>query len=162
MKTIIYTLTLAILMMFGSPMLAAQNEPTTEKPMARQMEKMHSQMQTMQQQMKDLKATNDPETRKELMHQHMQSMRKGMNMMSETDDVRGGMMMGKMDEAQSNMAHTAMHGKKNRMACQQEDAPCQRAQTMEHRQEDMQERMKMMQMMMQQMMEHLSVQAEHQ
>lgn len=52
-----------------------------------------------------------------------------------------------------------MHERKERMDWQQEDAPCQRAQTMELRQEDMQERMKMMQMMMQQMMEHLSVQA---
>ena len=49
MKTITQILTLAMLMMFASPMVAAQNESATDKPMAQQMEKMHSHMQTMQQ-----------------------------------------------------------------------------------------------------------------
>lgn len=49
MKTITQILTIAMLMMFASPMLAAQNEPPADKPMAQQMEKMHSHMQTMQQ-----------------------------------------------------------------------------------------------------------------
>ncbi len=162
MKTITHILTLAILMILASPMLAAQNEPPTEKPMAQQMEKVHSLMQTMQQQMKEIKATKDPEKRKALMQQHMQSMREGMMMMGETDDTEGKMMMGKKGEAQSKMAHPSMQEKKERMACQQDDAKCESMQTMEHRQESMQERMKMMQMMMQQMMDHQSVQADQQ
>ncbi|MFT7524995.1 MAG: hypothetical protein ACI9LY_000127 [Arenicella sp.] len=168
MKIITHILTLTILMLFASPMLAAQNEMPTEKPRARQMEKMHSHMQMMQQQMKEINATKDPKKRKALMQQNMQSMRKGM-MMGEmddtpdkmvTDDARGRMTMGKMDEAQSKMAHPAMQEKKQRMACQQDDAQCQRMQAMEHRQKGMQERMKMMKMMMQQMMEHQSAQAD--
>ena len=145
MKIITQTLTFAMFMMFASPMLAAQNESAADKPMAQQVEKMHSHMQTMQQQMKEIKATKDPEKRKALMQQHMQSMHEGM------------MMMGKMDGAQGKMSQGAMQEKKERMSGQQDDAQCQRMQTMEHRQEGMQERMKMMQMMMQQMMEHQSV-----
>ena len=140
----------AMFMMFASPMLAAQNESAADKPMAQQMEKMHSHMQTMQQQMKDIKATKDPEKRKALMQEHMHNMHEGM------------MMMGKMDDAQGKMSRGAMQEKKERMSGQQDDAQCQRMQTMEHRQEGMQERMKMMQMMMQQMMEHQSVQADQQ
>ena len=86
-------------MMFASPMLAAHNESSMDGPMAQQMEKMHSQMLTMQQQMKEIKATKDPEKRKALMQQHMQSMRDGMMMIGETEDVHGGMMMGKMRNA---------------------------------------------------------------
>jgi protein CpxP len=150
MKYITRILTFAIPIMFTSPMLLAQNEPPTEKPMAQQMEKMHSQLQSMQQQMKEIKATKDPEKRKALMQKNMQSFRESM------------MMMGEMDEAQSKMAHPSMQEKKARMACQQDDAQCQRMHTMEHRQEGMQERMSMMQMMMQQMMEHQSALAEQQ
>jgi protein CpxP len=150
MKTIMYSLTLTILMMFGSPMLAAQNEPTTEKPMAQQMEMMNSQMQTTQQKMKEIKATNNPEKRKVVMQQHMQSMREGM------------MMMGNMEAARTNMAMHMMQEKQPQMTCEQDNVQCQHMQTMGHRQEDIQERMKMMQMMMQQMMEHQSAQADQQ
>lgn len=160
MKTITHILTLAILIMFASPMLvAAQNEPPTEKPMSQQMEKMHSHMQTMQQQMKEIKATKDPEKRKALMQQNMQSMRESMMMMGEMDDAQGKMMM---NDADGKMTHPTMQEKKERMACQQDDARCQRMQTMEHRQEGMQERMKMMHMMMQMMMDHQSAQADQQ
>jgi protein CpxP len=148
MKTITHILTLAILMIFASPMLADQHESPTEKPMAPQMENMHSQMQTMQQQMKEIKATKDPEKRKVLMQQNWQRMREGM------------MMMSKMDAAQSEMVHPMMQEKTKSMNCQQDDTPCQRMQTMEQRQEGMQERMKMMKMMMGQMMEHQSAQAD--
>jgi hypothetical protein len=51
MKTITQILAFAMIMMFASPMLAAQNESAADKPMAQQMEKMHSHMQTMQQMM---------------------------------------------------------------------------------------------------------------
>lgn len=161
MKTITQISSIAMFMMFASPMLAAQNEPPADQPMAQQMEKMHSHMQTMQQQMKEIKATKNPEKRKALMQQHMQSMHEGMMMMGEMDNAQG-MMMGKMDNAQGKISHSAMQEKKERMSCQQDDAQCQRIQTMEHRQEGMQERMKMMQMMMQQMMEHQSMQADQQ
>lgn len=171
MKTITYILTLAILMMFASPILAAQNEPTTVNPMYRQMEK-------MQLQIKEVKATKEPEKRKMLMQQHMQSMREGMMMMDETSYANGmmmretgytnGMMMGETDdahgmmmgEAQSKVVHQRMQENQERIPCQQNDIPCQRIQTMEHRQESMQERMKMMQMIMQQMMEHQSAQTD--
>lgn len=147
MKTITHILTLPILLMFALPILAGENEPPIEKPMASPMENMRSQMQTMHEQMKELKAAKDPERRKALMQQHMQSMREGM------------IMMGGMNGVQNQMGQKAMHEKMNeQIACQQKDAACQRAQTMEHRQEGMQERMKMMQMMMQQMMEHQSEQ----
>lgn len=145
MKIITRTLTLAMLMMFASPMLAAQNESSADEPMAQQMEKMHNHMQAMQQQMKKIKATKVPERRKSLMQQHMQSMREGM-------------MMGEMDGAQGKMSHTAMQENKERMSCKQDDAQCQRMQIIEHRQEGMQERMRMMQ----QMMDHQSVQADQQ
>lgn len=160
MKTIKHILTLAILLMFALPMLAAEDEQPIEKTMDLQMEKMHSQMQTMHEQIKEIKTTKDSDKRKSLMHQHMQSMRDVMIMMGETDDVRGGMMKGMTDQGQSQMTHTTMHEKKGRMGCQQDDAPCEYAQSMDDRQEVMQERMKMMQMMMQQMMEHLSVQTQ--
>ena len=147
MKTITHILTLPILLMFALPILAGENEPPIEKPMASPMENMRSQMQTMHEQMKELKAAKDPERRKALMQQHMQSMREGM------------IMMGGMNGVQNQMGQKAMHEKMNeQIACQQKDAAYQRAQTMEHRQEGMQERMKMMQMMMQQMMEHQSEQ----
>ena len=147
MKTIAHILTLPILLMFALPILAGENEPPIEKPMASPMENMRSQMQTMHEQMKELKAAKDPERRKALMQQHMQSMREGM------------IMMGGMNGVQNQMGQKAMHEKMNeQIACQQKDAAYQRAQTMEHRQEGMQERMKMMQMMMQQMMEHQSEQ----
>ena len=147
MKTITHILTLPILLMFALPILAGENEPPIEKPMASPMENMRSQMQTMHEQMKELKAAKDPERRKALMQQHMQSMREGM------------IMMGGMNGVKNQMGQKAMHEKMNeQIACQQKDAAYQRAQTMEHRQEGMQERMKMMQMMMQQMMEHQSEQ----
>lgn len=147
MKTITHILTLPILLMFALPILAGENEPPIEKPMASPMENMRSQMQTMHEQMKELKAAKDPERRKALMQQHMQSMREGM------------IMMGGMNGVQNQMGQKAMQEKMNeQIACQQKDAACQRAQIMEHRQEGMQERMKMMQMMMQQMMEHQSEQ----
>ncbi|MFT7524955.1 MAG: hypothetical protein ACI9LY_000087 [Arenicella sp.] len=43
-------------------------------------------MQTMQQQMKEINATKDPEKRKVLMQQNIQNMREG-----EMDDARGRM-----------------------------------------------------------------------
>ena len=42
MKTITQILTLAMLMMFASPMLADQNESAADQPMAQQVEKMQS------------------------------------------------------------------------------------------------------------------------
>ena len=158
MKTITHILTLPILLMFALPILAGENEPPIEKPMASPMENMRSQMQTMHEQMKELKAAKDPERRKALMQQHMQSMREGMIMMGKTDDIQGEM-MGRMNGVQNQMGQKAMQEKMNeQIACQQKDAACQRAQIMEHRQEGMPERMKMLQMMMQQMMEHQSEQ----
>jgi transposase len=111
MKNISQILALAMLMMFASPMVAAQNESSADEPMAEQMEKMHSHMQTMQQQMKEIKAAKNTERRKALMQQHMQSMREGM-------------MMGEMGDAQGKMSHTAMQEKNERMSCQQDDAQC--------------------------------------
>lgn len=146
MKIIIQTLTLAMLMILASPMLAAENESSADKPMAQQMEKTHSYIQTMQQQMIEIKTTKDPAKRKALMQQHMQSMHEGM------------MMVGEMDDAQGKMSLTSMQEKKERMPCQQDDEQCQRMQTIEHHQEGMQERMGMMQ----QMMDHQSVQADQQ
>lgn len=79
--------------------------------MASPMENMRSQMQTMHEQTRELKATNDPERRKALMQQHMQSMREGMNMMGNTDDIQGEMMVGRMNEVQNQMGQKAMHEK---------------------------------------------------
>lgn len=68
-------------------------------------------------------------------------------MMGKMDGAQGSMMMGKIDEDQGKMAHPAMQEMKERKSFQQDDAQCQRMQSMEHRQEGMQERMSMIQMM---------------
>ena len=149
MKKLIQILTLGSLIAFGATGWADQHDAAADKPMAQQMEKMRSHMQSMQEQMKKIKATKDPAERKALMQQHMESMHEGM------------MMMGKMDPSQKGgMSHDAMKQKKMAMDCKADDEQCQRMQSMQNRQDAMQERMKMMQMMMQQMMDHQSAQAE--
>ncbi|HNP37691.1 MAG TPA: hypothetical protein PKK10_17745 [Woeseiaceae bacterium] len=140
-------LTLALFVMVAAPLFAQQHQ-SGDQPMAQQMEKMHSHMQTMQEQMKEIKATKDSEQRKALMQQHRQSMREAM------------MMMGNMDKGPMSKGGTQQ--KHQQMSCADDDAQCQRMQSMEDRQAGMQERMQMMQMMMQQMMEHQSAQADQQ
>jgi hypothetical protein len=147
MKRMTKTLGLALFVMLAAPLVAAQHD-SGDKPMAQQMEKMHSHMQTMQEQMKEIKATKDPEKRKALMRKHRQSMHEGM------------MMMGNMDKGP--MSKGGMQKKKQPMSCAEDDTQCQRMQLMENSQAAMQERMQMMQMMMQQMMEHQSAQGEQQ
>ena len=147
MKRMTKTLGLALFVMLAAPLVAAQHD-SGDKPMAQQMEKMHSHMQTMQEQMKEIKATKDPEKRKALMRKPRQSMHEGM------------MMMGNMDKGP--MSKGGMQKKKQPMSCAEDDAQCQRMQSMENSQAAMQERMQMMQMMMQQMMEHQSAQGEQQ
>lgn len=151
MRRMIQTLTLALFVMVAAPLFAQQHE-SGDQPMAEQMEKMHSHMQAMQEQMKEIKATKDPEKRKELMQEHRQSMHEAM------------MMMGSMDKGMDKgpMAKGGMQHEHQAMSCAEDDAQCQRMQSMEKRQGAMQERMQMMQMMMQQMMENQSAQADQQ
>ncbi|MDZ7768148.1 MAG: hypothetical protein U5K38_03235 [Woeseiaceae bacterium] len=73
MRRMTQTLTLALIVMVAAPLFAQQHQ-SGDRPMAQQMEKMHSHMQAMQEQMKEIKATKDPEKRKELMQEHRQSM----------------------------------------------------------------------------------------
>jgi hypothetical protein len=151
MKRLTQIMMFGALIALGSIGWAAQQDASADKPMAQQMQKMHGHMQAMQEQMKQIKATKDPEKRQELMHEHMQSMHEGM------------MMMGKMDHSQGDMmSHGAMQQKKMAVDCKADDAQCQNMQSMQNRQDAMQERMQMMQMMMQQMMEHQSAQADQQ
>lgn len=149
MKRLTQVMTLGALIALGSTAWAAQHDATADEPMAQKMEHMHSHMQKMQEQMKQINATSDPEKRKALMQEHMQSMREGM------------MMMDKMDKTQeSMMSHGAMQKKSMPMDCKADDAQCQQMQSMQKSQNAMQERMQMMQMMMEQMMEHQSAQAQ--
>lgn len=147
MRRLTQTLTLALFVMVAAPLFAQQHQ-SGDQQMAQQMEKMHSHMQAMQEQMKEIKATKDPEKRKALMQQHRQSMHEAM------------MMMGNMDKGP--MSKGGMQQKHEQLSCGDDDAQCQRMQSMESRQVAMQERMQMMQMMMQQMMEHQSAQADQQ
>jgi hypothetical protein len=152
MKTIKHILTLAVLIVFASPVLAAEKVLSTDKPMRLSMETMHKHMQSMQQKMNEIKITKDPKKRQPLMQQHMQSMREGMMMMNESSNSKGMMMGG--------MSQPMMQEKKEGMDCQKNDRQCERMQTMGSRQEGMHERMNMMQMMMQQMLDHQSAQVD--
>lgn len=147
MRRMTQTLTLALIVMVAAPLFAQQHQ-SGDRPMAQQMEKMHSHMQAMQEQMKEIKATKDPEKRKELMQEHRQSMHEGM------------MMMGNMEKGL--MSKGGVQQKQQAMSCAEDDAQCERMQSMQNRQAAMEERMQMMQMMMEQMMEHQSAQDEQQ
>jgi hypothetical protein len=121
-------------------------------------------MQKMQAQMQEIKATKDPEKRRELMREHRQSMHEGMMMMGQMGSMSGMGNMGNMGGMGKGMMSGgggpkgAMHD----MACKDDDTQCQRMQAMEQRQGAMEERMQMMQQMMQQMMEHQAMQSEDQ
>ena len=115
------------------PALAAdQSTDVSAADQAAALEKMQEQLKKMQQEMNQIRTTQDPAKRRNLMQQHWQSMMHGMQMMNQ---CCGGPMMGSMGMSGSGCCAGGMHGQMMNP-------------------EMMQNRMDMMQMMMDQMMQH--------
>ena len=122
------------LLMPAIPALSA-DEPadTTAADQAAALQKMQDQLKQMQEEMAQIRKTQDPAKRRALMQQHWQSMTQGMQMMNQ---CCGGPMMGRMGMGGPGCCAGGMHGQ------------------MMMNPEMMQNRMDMMQMMMDQMMQH--------
>jgi len=119
MKRSTIILSAVVLSILGSPLLAAEPETAAGGEMMPMMQDMHTHMQAMQETMKQIRATKDPEARKKLMHEHMQSMSKGMAM------------MGKMEPGQQHDMGKKTPGQHQHQAqCQQNDQQCQQMKEM--------------------------------
>ena len=120
------------------PLVAAAQAPAEqnqgETATAPEMQQMHSQMQTMREQMARIHATTDPKERQHLMQEHMRTMHEGMTIM-------GRMMQGPVTQEPVRQ-------------CSQGDTEC-RMDQMQMQQQMMGQRMGMMQQMMEQMMERM-------
>jgi hypothetical protein len=139
---------IAVLLFAGPALSAAETESESAGTSEAMVQNMHEHMQKMQEQMKSIHATDEPEERKALMHEHMQAMQEGMAMLKnmETAGKHGMMDMGDMQ----------MHSKDSQSEA--DAMPCRKNHGMAARHHDVQQRTRMMRQMMEQILEHQSAQ----
>ena len=101
------------------PLVAAAQAPAEqnqgETATAPEMQQMHSQMQTMREQMARIHATEDPKERQHLMQEHMRTMHEGMTM---TGGMMGPMAQGPAQQCQQDDTECRM----DQMQMQQQPA----------------------------------------